>query len=54
MTDTSAADTEAQSAARALQNEGIKADKNTMRLLLTEARTHYGWQDKAVSDEKLH
>ncbi|MEO1105865.1 MAG: malonic semialdehyde reductase [Pseudomonadota bacterium] len=38
---------------RALRKVITKADEDTMRLLLTEARTHYGWQDRPVSDATL-
>ncbi|WMS44996.1 malonic semialdehyde reductase [Acuticoccus sp. MNP-M23] len=30
-----------------------RADPDTLDLLLTEARTHYGWQDRPVADETL-
>lgn len=29
------------------------ADPDTIRLLFTEARTHYGWQDRDVPEDKL-
>lgn len=51
--DTQTADAQAQGAALALQNEALKADPDTLRLLFTEARTHYGWQDREVADETL-
>lgn len=40
--------------ARAFQAQGLTADETTLRLLFTEARTHYGWQARDVSDETLH
>ena len=46
-------DTEARGVAKSLQDAQIKADQDTMRLILTEARTHYGWQDRDVPEEKL-
>ncbi|MGI9520097.1 MAG: malonic semialdehyde reductase [Hyphomicrobiaceae bacterium] len=36
-----------------MQNEGIKADSDTLRLMLLDARTHYGWQDKQVTMSTL-
>ena len=36
-----------------MQYEALQADPNTLRLLFTEARTHYGWQDRDVSEETL-
>ncbi|MEX0340298.1 MAG: malonic semialdehyde reductase [Arenibacterium sp.] len=47
------ADDAARAAAQALQDEAIKPDPATLRLILTEARTHYGWQDRPVTDETL-
>lgn len=47
------ADEAARAEALALQNEAIKPDLNTLRLLLTGARTHYGWQDKPVDSALL-
>jgi len=47
------ADEEARIDAKTLQDEAIKADPATLRLLLTQARTHYGWQEKPVSEETL-
>lgn len=44
---------QAQEAAARLKEEIQQADPNTLRLLLIEARTHNGWQDKAVGDDKL-
>ena len=46
-------DVKARDAAKAMQDEAIKVDPDTLRLLLTEARTHYGWQNKKVSQETL-
>ncbi len=48
-----AADSKAREAAQALQDEALTADPDTIRLLFTEARTHYGWQDRDVSEETL-
>ncbi len=48
-----AADNAAREAAKSLQNEGLTADDDTLRLLFTEARTHYGWQDRDVSEDTL-
>lgn len=48
-----AADAAAREAAKALQLQDIKADEATLKLLFTEARTHYGWQDRDVSEEAL-
>lgn len=54
MTDpTAAADEAARAAAKALQESGVSADADTIKLLFTEARTHYGWQDRDVSEETL-
>jgi 3-hydroxypropanoate dehydrogenase len=54
MTDpTLAADEAARAAARAFQSQSLTADETTLRLLFTEARTHYGWQDRDVSDDTL-
>lgn len=46
-------DKAAQEAVREVRRTIARADEDTMRLLLTEARTHYGWQDRDVSDETL-
>lgn len=48
-----AADDAARSAAKTLQDEALMADDATLRLLFTEARTHYGWQDKDVTEQTL-
>lgn len=53
MNDEQRADEAARTAARQLQDARIQADPDTVRLLFTEARTHYGWQDKAVDDNTL-
>ncbi|WP_299629170.1 malonic semialdehyde reductase [uncultured Tateyamaria sp.] len=47
------ADDAARAAAAAFQAEALTADENTLRLLFGEARTHYGWQDKDVSEDTL-
>lgn len=46
-------DDEARHAAKSMQDAALAADPDTLRLLLTEARTHYGWQEKAVGSETL-
>lgn len=43
-------DKKAREAAKALQDEGLTASHDTLRLLFGEARTHYGWQDRDVDD----
>lgn len=48
-----AQDKAAQEVLRQLHIDVPEADKNTMRLLLTEARSVNGWQDKPVTDEQL-
>lgn len=48
-----AADDAARDAARAFQSRGLTADDTTLALLFNEARTHYGWQDRDVSEETL-
>ena len=48
-----AADEAARADAQTLQDAGISPDPATMRLLLTEARTHYGWRDEPVAEETL-
>jgi 3-hydroxypropanoate dehydrogenase len=53
MLDTNEMDNEARSAAAAFQAQGLTADKATLQLLFTEARTHYGWQDRDVTEETL-
>lgn len=46
-------DNEARDAAAEFQARALKADDTTLQLLFTEARTHYGWQDRDVSNETL-
>jgi len=46
-------DQQARDAAHALQSAALTADDTTLKLLFTEARTHYGWKDKEVSEETL-
>lgn len=48
-----AADEAARAAANAFQQQGLTADETTLRLLFTEARTHYGWQDRDVGEDTL-
>lgn len=44
---------EARAAALRLQQEQIQADQDTLRLMLTEARTHQAWQDKPVTEATI-
>lgn len=53
MLDTEAADAQARTNAVELKNRIDTADSETLALLLTEARTHYGWRDKPVSKDQL-
>jgi 3-hydroxypropanoate dehydrogenase len=53
MLDTDTLDNEARDAAAAFQARALTADDTTLQLLFTEARTHYGWQDRDVTDETL-
>ncbi|MEL7130953.1 MAG: malonic semialdehyde reductase [Pseudomonadota bacterium] len=46
------ADEAARNAAEELRKAG-PIDDDTLRVLLTEARTHYGWQDRPVTRETL-
>ena len=46
-------DEAARAEAAAFQARGLTADAQTLALLFSEARTHYGWQDRDVSDETL-
>ncbi|MEM9011135.1 MAG: malonic semialdehyde reductase [Pseudomonadota bacterium] len=46
-------DTAAQEDVRALRAQISAAEPDSLRLLLTEARTHYGWQDRPVTDDQL-
>ena len=48
-----AADEAAREAAKAFQARALTADETTLKLLFTEARTHYGWQERDVSEETL-
>ncbi|WP_305986054.1 malonic semialdehyde reductase [Roseibium sp. MMSF_3544] len=48
-----AAHVEAREAARVFQAQEHAADETTLELLFTVARTHYGWQDRDVSEETL-
>ena len=50
---TDALDREARSAAAELQSRGLTAAPETLELLFTEARTHYGWQKRDVSEGTL-
>lgn len=53
MTDAETLDNEARNSAAAFQARGLLADEATLQLLFTEARTHYGWQDRDVSEDTL-
>ena len=53
MLDTNEMESEARSSAAAFQAQGLTADEATLQLLFTEARTHYGWQDRDVAGETL-
>ena len=53
MLDTNKMDNEAHSSAAAFQAQGLTADEATLQLLFTEARTHYGWQDRDIAEETL-
>jgi len=53
MTDTEKLDQQAREAAATLQARALQADSDTMALLVGEARTHYGWQDRDVPEDKL-
>ena len=48
-----AADEAARTAAKAFQSQSLTADETTLKLLFTEARTHYGWQDRDVGEDTL-
>lgn len=52
-TDLEQQDDLAREEALSLQNEAIRADPDTLRLMFLEARTHYGWQDKSVTEATL-
>lgn len=51
--DTELLDIQARKGAVELKKRIKKADPDTLALLLTEARTHYGWRDTPVTDEQL-
>ena len=51
--DTELLDIQARKGAVELKRRIKKADPDTLALLLTEARTHYGWRDTPVTDEQL-
>lgn len=51
--DPTKADDAARMAAHAFQSQGLTANEATLKLLFTEARTHYGWQERDVSEETL-
>lgn len=53
MADTEQADVRARLDAAALKARIASADPDTLALLLTEARIHYGWKDTPVSDDQL-
>ncbi|MBD3664166.1 malonic semialdehyde reductase [Sulfitobacter aestuariivivens] len=53
MQDTETLDNIARQAAADFQSKELTADDATLQLLFTEARTHYGWQDRTVKDETL-
>lgn len=46
-------DDAARAAAAAFQARGLTADDDTLALLFGAARTHYGWQDRDVSEDTL-
>ena len=48
-----AADEAARTAAKAFQSQSLTADETTLMPLFTEARTHYGWQDRDVGEDTL-
>ncbi|PSL17486.1 malonic semialdehyde reductase [Shimia abyssi] len=45
---------EAQKAVRDLRQQRTTLDQVSVDIILTDARSHYAWQDKPVSDELLH
>lgn len=53
MLDTDQLDDQARGAAAAFQSRALTADETTLQLLFTEARTHYGWQDRDVTEDTL-
>jgi 3-hydroxypropanoate dehydrogenase len=50
---TNSADAKARTDATELKNRINLADPDTLDLLFTEARTHYGWRDKPVTNDQL-
>ncbi|TCL08324.1 3-hydroxypropanoate dehydrogenase [Shimia isoporae] len=44
----------AQEAVRELRNRKTVLDNDSIDVILADARSHYAWQDKPVSDELLH
>ena len=53
METTNSADAKARTDATELKNRINLADPDTLDLLFTEARTHYGWRDKPVTNDQL-
>ncbi len=51
--DLQAQDQQARDQAAAFQARALTADDATLDLLFGEARTHYGWQDRDVSEDTL-
>lgn len=45
---------EAQEAVRTLRNRRRTLDQDSLDLVLTDARSHYAWQDRPVSEDLLH
>lgn len=45
---------EAQAAVRALRDRKARLDDDAIDLILRDARSHYAWTDRPVSDEMLH
>lgn len=45
---------EAQASVRALRLRKVALDNDSIDVILSDARSHYAWQDKPVSDELLH
>lgn len=46
--------TEAQASVRALRDRKAALDDDSIDVILADARSHYAWQDKPVSDAMLH
>lgn len=44
----------AQEAVRTLRERRTTLDQDSLDVILTDARSHYAWQDKPVSEELLH